>query len=293
MSIRPANQFVRRSFLKSTALAAAGIVAGGGGRTTVQAAETAQTAGPPAKKLALELGIASYTFRSFPLDQCLAMTARVGLKHVCLKDFHLPMKATPEQLEQAAAKAKKLGLDLYGGGVIYMGNEAAVNQAFEYAKGAGMRTIVGVPVPAVLPLVNDKVKQYDIRVAIHNHGPGDKTYPTPESICEKIKDLDKRIGLCIDVGHTIRVGADPIRDVERFADRLLDVHMKDVTAATPAGREIEVGRGVIDVPALLRMLVKVRYSGIVSFEHESDAKDPLPGLAESVGYVRGVLAAMG
>jgi sugar phosphate isomerase/epimerase len=189
-------------------------------------------------------------------------------------------------------KVKAAGLDLYGGGVITMRKEEEVDQAFEYAKAAGMRTIVGAPVPDVLPLVDQKVKQYDIAVAIHNHGPGDKIYPTPESIYEKIENLDPRIGLCMDIGHTLRIGADPVADAERFADRLLDLHVKDVSAAAPEGQTVEIGRGVIDIPALMRTLIKIDYSHVASFEHEKDENDPLAGLAESVGYIRGVLAAI-
>jgi inosose dehydratase len=134
------------------------------------------------------------------------------------------------------------------------------------------------------------VKQYDIKVAIHNHGPGDEVYPTPASAYELIKDLDPRIGLCNDVGHTCRSGIDPAVSAAKYADRLLDVHMKDVSAAVREGHTVEVGRGVIDIPKFLRTLVKINYQGIVSFEYEKDENDPLPGLSESVGYVRGVLA---
>jgi len=223
----------------------------------------------------------------------LAMTKRVGLTHICLKSFHLPLDATVEQIAAAAAKVKEAGLDLYGCGVVSMKTEQDVNQAFDYAKAAGMRAIVAAPIPDVLPLVNEKVKQFDIEVAIHNHGPGDKIYPTPESIYEKVEKLDKRIGLCIDIGHTARIGADPIADAERFADRLLDVHVKDVSAAAPEGKTVEIGRGVIDIPAFLRTLIKINYARVASFEHEKDENDPLAGLAESVGYIRGVLAAIG
>jgi sugar phosphate isomerase/epimerase len=142
----------------------------------------------------------------------------------------------------------------------------------------------------MLPLVNKKVAEYDIKVAIHNHGPGDKRYPTPESAYEKIKGLDKRIGLCMDIGHTLRIGADPVQSAIRYADRLHDVHIKDETEASPDGRAVEIGRGVIDIPKFLRALIQIKYAGIVSFEYEKDADDPLAGLAESVGYVRGVLA---
>ena len=172
------------------------------------------------------------------------MTNRVGLKHIALKDVHLAMNSSPEQIQAVVAQVKEAGLDLYGGGVIYMRNEAQVNQAFDYAKAAGMRVIIGVPEPDLLPLVDKKVKEYDIKVAIHNHGPTDKVYPMPATAYEKIKDLDKRIGLCDDIGHTTRAGVDVATSIEQFADRLLDIHIKDVTAADPKGGATEVGRGV-------------------------------------------------
>lgn len=243
-------------------------------------------------KAKFALALASYTFRDFDLEQTLAMTNRVGLKHIAFKSFHLAMDSTPAQIKKVVAKVKKAGLILYGGGVIYMNSEAEVHRAFDYAKAAGMKVIIGVPRPELLKLVDKKVRQYDIKVAIHNHGPGDKTYPTPASAYEKIKNLDKRIGLCNDIGHTQRAGADPSVSVEKYADRLLDVHIKDVSEATAKGHGVEVGRGVIDIPRFLRTLIKINYAGIVSFEYEKDADDPLAGLAESVGYVKGVLAAI-
>lgn len=285
----PAKQSRRDFFKVAGAVGAALAVSPAVG----QPGRAAETLPQGERKLPFPLGLASYTLRKFDLDQTLAMTKRVGLTHICLKSFHLPLDATPDQIAQAAAKVKAAGLDLYGCGVVTMKTDKDVNQAFDYARAAGMRTIVASPVPEVLPLVNDKVKQFDIEVAIHNHGPGDKIYPTPESIYQKVEKLDPRIGICMDVGHTLRIGADPVADSERFADRLLDFHIKDVTAAAPAGQTLEIGRGVIDIPALLRTLIKVKYARIVSFEYEKDENDPLAGLAESVGYVRGVLAAIG
>jgi sugar phosphate isomerase/epimerase len=142
----------------------------------------------------------------------------------------------------------------------------------------------------LLPYVDQKVKEYDIKVAIHNHGPGDKNYPSPESIIEKIKHLDKRIGLCMDIGHTMRMGEEPAAEAKKYFDRLLDVHMKDVDKPVKDGKTVVVGRGVIDIPAFLKVLAQKQYQGVVSFEYEADGKDPLPGLEQSVGYVRGVLA---
>jgi len=278
----------RRDFLAASGAAAVGLAVGG-----ARGEETgARLPGlpKPAAKRTFELGLASYTFRAFPLDKTLAMTRRVGLKYICLKSFHLPLEATPAQIAAAAAKVKAAGIVLYGCGVVSMNKEADVDRAFEYAKAAGMKTIVAAPKPELLPLLDAKVRQYDIQVAIHNHGPGDRNFPTPRSIYEKVSGLDKRIGLCMDIGHTLRIGADPIASAEKYADRLLDIHMKDVSAASPAGQCVEAGRGVIDIPGFLRTLVRIKYRGVVSFEYEKDENDPLPGLAESVGYVRGVLA---
>jgi inosose dehydratase len=291
----------RRQFLQLATAGAAALVAGSAwaaesnrkGKSRKRRPEAASAPRPAGgRQLPFELGLASYTCRKFDLRTTLEMANRVALKHIALKDVHLAMNSTPEQIKAVAAQVKEAGIDLYGGGVIYMRNEEQVNQAFDYAKTAGMRVIIGVPLPDLLPLVDKKVREYDIKVAIHNHGPTDKVWPVPATIYEKIKDLDQRIGLCNDIGHTVRAGVDPAASIEQFADRLLDVHMKDMTAATPAGSATEVGRGVINIPQVIRTLIKINYTGMASFEYEKDADDPLPGLAESVGYVRGVMAAV-
>ena len=157
------------------------------------------------------------------------------------------------------------------------------------AKDAGMSVIVGVPAHDLLDYTNQKIVAYDIKVAIHNHGPGDDLYPSPESIYEKIKGFDPRFGICMDIGHTERIGINPTDAGEKYFDRLLDVHLKDVDKAAADGKSIEVGRGVIDIPRFISMLVSNDYQGVVSLEFEKDADDPLPGLAESVGYVKGCL----
>ncbi|MBN2180674.1 MAG: sugar phosphate isomerase/epimerase [Sedimentisphaerales bacterium] len=278
----------RRRFLQLAGISALASLTSG--NTSV--AQAGGTTGGTNMNVKFKLGLASYTLRKFNLDDTLKMANRLGLKYIALKDFHLPMDSTPEQIKEVAEKVKDAGIELYGGGVIYMTNEREVNRAFDYAKTAGMKVIIGVPNHELLPLVNKKVQEYDIKVAIHNHGPGDRNYPTPTSAYEKVKDLDPRMGLCNDVGHTQRAGVDPSVPTENFVARLLDVHIKDVTEATRRGSTVEVGRGVIDIPKFLRTLVKINYAGIVSFEHEKDPGDPLAGLAESVGYVRGAMAAI-
>jgi len=282
------REATRRHFLQAAGLATAALATAGRGWAAAAPAETAaQNARKPAK---LTLGLASYTLRKFDLDQTIAMTCRVGLDHICLKSMHLPLDSKPAQIAAAVEKIKAAGLILYGCGVVAMHKPAEVEQAFDYAKAAGMTRIVAMPVPEMLPLLNEKVQQYNIQIAIHNHGPGDKVWPTPQSAYDKIQKLDKRVGLCIDIGHTVRAGVDLAATVEKCADRLYEIHMKDVSAAAAQGKTVAVGRGVIDIPKFLKTLIKVHYAGVVAFEYEADENDPLPGLAESVGYTKGVLA---
>ncbi len=247
----------------------------------------------PGADIPFQLGIASYTTREFSLEETISMTSGLGISKLCLKSMHLPLDLGPDEIKSEAAKVSKAGIDLYGGGVIYMKSIEEVDQAFAYAGYAGMKVIVGVPEHDQLEYCSKKVKETGINLAIHNHGPGDEKYPSPESAYELIKDLDPGMGLCMDIGHTVRIGEDPARDAARFMDRLHDIHIKDVDKADETGKTCEIGRGVIDIPAFLKVLLKKKYAKIVSFEYEKDGKNPLPGLAESVGYVRGVLKVLG
>jgi sugar phosphate isomerase/epimerase len=240
-------------------------------------------------KKPIKLGIASYTFREFSLEDTIRMTKLVGMKNIAFKSMHLPLDSTDQEIREVKKKVKNNGLHLYGAGVIYMTSREEVMNAFRYAKAAGMTTIIGVPNHDLLDLVDEQVKATGIQVAIHNHGPGDDVYPSPESIVEKVKHLDKRIGMCMDIGHTQRIGLDPADEAEKYFDRLLDVHLKDVDKSTAEGETVEIGRGIIDIPKFLSVLIKNKFSGVASFEYEKDEKDPLAGLAESVGYINGVL----
>lgn len=271
----------RRKFLKS---AAAGI-----GASLLPSVLRAQKSGPEKTGRKFRLGIASYTFRKFSLDDTITMTKKLDISWLALKSFHMPLDSTAEQISSAATMVRDAGLHLYGAGVVYMKNEDEVNNAFAYAKTAGLEMIIGVPDHHLLPLAEKKVKETDIRLAIHNHGPGDERYPSPESIYSRIKDMDKRVGICMDIGHVARYGLDPVKELGNNFDRLLDVHIKDVSMASAEGKTIEIGRGIIDIPGVLSLLKSKNYTGILAFEFEKDEEDPLAGLAESVGYVRGVL----
>jgi sugar phosphate isomerase/epimerase len=215
------------------------------------------------------------------------------LKYISLKDVHLPLKSTTEEREAAHHKIEAAGLVLMGGGVIYLKNqEDEIRAAFAYVKDAGMPTMVCAPDPAALDTVERMAKQHDIRIAIHNHGPDNNQYPSPLDVLRLVKDRDPHMGICMDVGHTVRLGQDPVAVMRQCASRLYDFHIKDVTEATAKGASIEVGRGVIDIVAVLEELVGMKYPYHVALEHEANADNPLPAIIESVAYMRGVLAAM-
>jgi sugar phosphate isomerase/epimerase len=238
----------------------------------------------------IQLGVASYTLRKFPTEEALDMTVRCGVNRITFKDMHLPLDSDNETIKKTVELCKKKGVTLYGAGVVYMRSKEDVDRAFEYAKTAGMEMIVGVPNHELLEYVEGKVKQYDIKLAIHNHGPGDKLYPSAESAYTLIKNMDKRMGLCIDIGHTKRINRDPEQDVKDFFDRVLDIHIKDVTAAEAEGKTCIIGRGVIDFPSFMKTVVDMGYKGTLALEYEAEADDPLPGMMESFGYTKGVMA---
>ncbi|MEQ8687828.1 MAG: TIM barrel protein [Imperialibacter sp.] len=270
----------RKDFLRTAGLAGAGMVLA----PALSSAKPAR-----ASKYTFQLGLASYTFREFSLDATIEYTKRLGISKIALKSMHLPLDSSEADIKAAAKKIADAGLELYGAGVIYMKTEAEVNQAFAYAKAAGMKMIIGVPNYDLLPLAEKKVKETDIKLAIHNHGPGDDLYRSPKDVYEKVKGLDKRIGLCMDIGHVVRIGEDPSVWAEKFKDRIYDIHLKDEDKAQEDGKPLEIGRGVTDIPAFLKTMIKVGYTGYMSLEYEKDGKDPLAGAAESFGYVRGVL----
>ncbi len=279
----------RRNFLQKTALGLAGSVAIPLlGKTSVGNTITDNSVLTVAAPL--PCGIAGYTFAKFDLDKSIAMMKRVGILNLSLKEIHVPLNSSQETINAALAKFKEAGINVYTVGVIYMKTKEAVDQAFAYAKKVGVTMIVGAPSYDVLDYAEEKVKEYDMKLAIHNHGPEDALYPGPKDVYDRIKNKDARMGLCIDIGHATRAGVAVDKAVKEYKDRLFDLHIKDVSAAVKDGKAIEIGRGVIDFPALIKSLRKTNYKGVCSIEFEKDMGDPLAGIAESIGFFKGAMA---
>jgi sugar phosphate isomerase/epimerase len=279
----------RRNFLRSGALAGAALSARPS--LLVHAQAPASTGSMP-----IHLGLASYTFRQFTRDQMIADMQQLEIRDLNCKDAkdHLPMDPTQEAA--AVADYASHGIKLHAVGAVYFpkDEDADIRSKFEYAKRAGVNVIVaGDPSPASLPRVEKFVKEYDIRIAIHNHGPEDKLWQSPLDILKLIKNMDPRIGCCIDVGHTARAGTDVVEAIHAVGPRLFNLHMKDLADMKVKESQVAVGRGKMPVRAIFEALIATHYRGFVDLEYEIHGDNPMPGVIESFAYMRGVLDGMG
>ena len=253
----------RRTFFKQ-GLAGALLL----GTSTIARAALPDPVKPKAPKAVnpFHLGMAGYTFVKFDLDTTLKTLERLDIHYLCIKDFHLPLNSTDEQIRAFHDKCAAHKVTGYAVGPIYMKSEEEIDRAFDYAKRVGVKLIVGVPNYELLPYVDKKVKEYDFHYAIHLHGPDIKTYPDATDVWEHTKDLDPRIGMCLDVGHDLRNGCDPVADLKKYHTRVFDMHIKDVTDSSKAGVGIEIGPRTRDYPALIRRKREVNYTALWSLE---------------------------
>ncbi len=279
----------RRTFIGASAAGLAGVAIGAPATRPPQPPQPPQP--PPTS---FSLGIASYSLRNFPRDKAIEMVKALGTPYVNFKSVHLPFESSPDQLAAARREIEGAGLVIVGGGVITFDEDtdAGVEKYFAYAKAAGMPLIAIHTDPKLLPRIERFSKQYDIKVAIHNHGPEDKHFPSPYDALPHVKQLDPRIGLCIDVGHTVRTGTDVVRAVADAGPRLLDMHMKDLRDLTAKGSQCIVGEGAIPIADIFRQLGAMGYRGYVNLEYEIDPDAPLPGMKQSFAYMRGALAGL-
>jgi sugar phosphate isomerase/epimerase len=249
---------------------------------------------PPGRAGNLKLGVASYSLREFQRGLAIRMIRELNVHCVCIKEFHLRYRSTPEELRRGAAEFRRAGLTITGGGTVYLqkDDDSDIRQYFEYAKTCGMPMMVIGPAHQTLPRIEKFVKEYGIAVAIHNHGPEDKEFPTPAVALKAVEGMDPRVGLCIDVGHTARAGEDVVRSLQAVGARLLDVHIKDLRDLRQKGTDVPVGEGAMPIVAIFQALEKMNYQGCLHLEYEADADSPLMGMAKSLAYMRGVLAGL-
>jgi sugar phosphate isomerase/epimerase len=209
-------------------------------------------------------------------------------------DVHPTMIPLDQVAAQAAAyRAAGFVLTAAGNITFDKDDDADIRPKFEYLKAAGIPIAVCAPTHQNLPRLEKFVKEYNIKLAIHNHGPEDKNFPSPFDVLAAVKNMDPRIGLCIDLGHAMRAGADVVAAIYAAGPRLYDIHIKDLADATAKESQVAVGEGVMPVRAIFQALMEIHYPGNVDLEYEIHANDPMPGVVESFANMRGVLAGMG
>jgi hypothetical protein len=286
---KSATSLTRRTLLRTGALAAAASLL----PSEIQS-QTPLHEPSAATALPIRLGIASYTFRQFDSDHLVKFMHQLKTPYLNLKDVHLPM--TP--LDQVAAKAaeyRAAGFTLTAAGNITFAkdDDDDIRPKFEYLKAAGIPIAVCAPTHENLPRLEKFVKEYNIKLAIHNHGPEDKNFPSPFDVLAAVKNMDPRIGLCMDLGHSLRAGADVVAAIHAAGPRLFDIHIKDLANASSKESQVAVGEGVMPVREIFQTLIQTHYPGNVDLEYEIFPADPMPGVIESFAYMRGVLAGMG
>jgi sugar phosphate isomerase/epimerase len=239
----------------------------------------------------IKLGVASYSLRKLSRAQAIAAVKELKTPYLNIKEFHLLYTSTPAELEAGRKEFENAGLQIAGGGTISLreDTDSDVRKYFEYAKRSGMPLMVIAPTQQTMPRIERFVKEYNIKAAIHNHGPEDKFFPAPQDALKVVKNMDPRVGLCIDVGHTARTGADVVQSIAEAGPRLLDMHIKDLRSLSDKDSQCRVGEGVMPVVAIFKQLKKMKYEGMVNLEYEIDAENPVPGMIQSFAYMRGVL----
>lgn len=271
-----------------------GFLLGAAGVAAANQAAFATKALPSHDSANVKLSVATYSFRKFPRDVAIQNIKDLNVKYCDIKEFHLPYKDSKEQLQAGRKMFDEAGLTVVGGGNITMNSEEEpkLRAMFDYAKACGFPMMIIAPTRTNMGTIEKLVKEYDIKVAIHNHGPEDKIYPSPQSVLEVIKGMDKRVGLCIDIGHTVRAGKDVVESIAEAGPRVLELHMKDLTDFTSRDSQVPVGDGKMPIAAIFRQLQKINYQGVCSLEYEIDADNPMPGMQKSFSYMRGVVAGM-
>jgi sugar phosphate isomerase/epimerase len=284
------QEISRRSFVQSGALIAAACAA------PVALPAFAKPSRSALKPSPLQLGIATYTFRNFTRAQLLVFLKQLQVTAINCKDAkdHLPFD--PAEEAKALADYAAAGIQLHAAGTIAFPKDEDddIRAKFEYCKRAGIKVIVaGDPKPETLPRIEKFVKEYDIRFAIHNHGPEDKVWPSPLDVLKAVKDMDSRMGCCIDIGHCVRAGTDVVEAIRAVGPRLFNMHVKDLASFTDRESQVAVGRGIIPFREMFQALIAIRYAGFMDLEYEIHGDDPMPGVIESMAYMRGMLGGMG
>lgn len=268
---------------------------------------TALTATSLLAAVPFELGIARYTMCKKGYAKTLEYMQAMDIHQLGFMEGTLPRDASADDIAAFKANAAKYGVEIVTAGPLYCANEKEVADLFKFAKNYGLKSVSVVPFEkkeingketrvesdAMLDIVEKYVKEYDIKACIHNHGPDIKyLFPTAESVWARIEKRDPRLGFCLDVGHQRRAGNDPVAAIKKYADRIHEIHLKNIIIDPVKNYAMPGPRGQLDIPAILTALVEIGFTGPCLIEYEKDFTENELPLAESIGFYKGVMAAI-
>ena len=285
------NNFDRRQFMSHIASTAAAGVAAAGlvPATPVLCNALAAEASPSAR---LKLGIQLYSLRGYPVDEALQHAKELGFEQVEFYSGMLPLDASGDEIAAMKQRVADLGMTISAHGVNGFGKDAATNRkTFEFAKALGIRNITADPDPASFDSLNELVREFDIRIAIHNHGPRHR-YNKAVDVLHAIEGRDERIGACADLGHYIRSGERPTDVIRLLQGRLYGIHLKDFAEMKADAKGVVLGRGHLNVPAVFDALLKAGFpaDGALSLEYEENPQDPIAEIRQCVAVAKKALS---
>ena len=284
------NTLSRRQVLKIAAAGAATAIAG------PQASKAASGNDPYA---GLKMGMQSYSLRGYSTQKALEHTKTLGLKYWESFPKHIPLTTLPKNIAQSKAFLNDAGITLMAYGVVnFDANESKARALFDFAKAMGMVAFSANPKKnkQTFDLLDKLVAEYDVAIAIHNHGPR-ADYSKISDVVQWVKDRHPKIGACVDTGHYLRSDESPVEALERLSDRLYGVHLKDVRTITRGDKREKiftiVGQGDLDVLGCLRVLKRLNYQGCLALEYEEHPENPISDIAVSLQAVREAAAKLG
>jgi sugar phosphate isomerase/epimerase len=236
------------------------------------------------------MGMESYSVRNFGLDPALAMYKELGIPYAEIyAEKHMPFTDDPEKIRLYKAKLEAAGVTVLGfwGGSMTKDAEKG-RPKFAFAKAMGAKALVGDPAPDSFDAIEALTKEYGVRFAIHNHGPKSRSDKIGD-VTKMLQGRSENVGACVDTGHTIRSGEDPVAWIKELGSRVLEVHLKDASA--PNVFTI-LGQGKLDVLGTLRALRAVKFDGCLALEYEEKPDNPMDDLKACMAKVRETMKAL-
>ena len=281
-------KFSRRKFLTGTTTAAAL------GATIFELPQVLQggQADPEDPYRGLPIGIQSYSLRKYNTLQAVGHAQRMGLHYMEFYGRHFSLDSTAEQIKEMKLLLREAKIAISAHGVNrFTKNHEANQKIFEFAKQAGIRNITANPQPDSFDSLERLVAEFDIRICIHNHGPG-ALYDKLGSVEKAVRDRHKLIGACIDTGHVIRSGEDPVKWIHQLGPRVLALHIKDVAQPQKRTHDVVIGTGHLDVVGMFKAMGKVKFpaDGSLSLEYESNPDNPIADIEQCLVVAREAIA---